>query len=159
MLHLSMFVLVPTLWLWMLTLTVAWITAIVLRKKKRLQWSISLVVGILFYLSLNDVFTKMQAEQLVGDVFDYKEKHGIVPNSLAELQLGYLMLTTPSFSEFQYQRRNETSNGYEWKLSYTTIWGTYFYYDDKCGEMEESEEQDQDLHWNHFNKIRDFQRK
>jgi len=144
----------PTLALIISSLVVVSISILITRKKSKYNWSISFLVGIAFYLLLNDFVVKKQAELIVNDVFDFKQKKDIMPKTLNEIYDNSLMKYTPTFDKYVYERRNETDESYQWKLEFKNIWGTEYFYDDKTGDIEKRENWQGDNHWNEFSRTK-----
>lgn len=145
----------PSLGLIVITLAIISVSFIILRKKTNYNWSISVILGIVFFLSFNDYVTKRQAELIISDVFDYKQKNDIAPKSLKDIYDNYFMRHTSTFGNYNYEWRNETDESYQWKLEFTTIWGTEYYYDDKTGDLETKENWQGSNHWNEFRKTKE----
>lgn len=142
----------PTLGLIIFTLIV--ISVIIIRKKSKYHWTISFLVGIGFFLLLNDIVVKRQAELIVNDLFDFKQKKNIVPKSLNDVYDNYFMSITPTFDQYIYKRRNLSDGSYEWKLEFKNIWGTEYFYDDKTGNIEKRENWQGVNHWNKCRKTK-----
>lgn len=144
----------PTLALIISSFVIVFISILSTRKKSKYFRLISLLVGIAFYLLLNDFVVKKQAELIVHDVFDFKQKKDIVPKTLNEIYDNNLMTFTPSFDKYVYERQNETKESYQWKLEFKNIWGTEYFYDDKTGDIEKRKNWQGDNHWNEFSKTK-----
>lgn len=124
------------------------------RKKTRLSPIIAILSCISLFLLLEDYSTKRQAKIIVAEVFDYYRHNHTTPKDLDEVFVSATMMRTAVFGGFNYGMKILSSHRCEWKLEFSNIWGTRYFYNDRLGKFEETEHlQGTNNHWNLFWKV------
>jgi len=137
----------PSMGLYSICISIGLITFAFLRKKRLL---ISILATITTFFALEEYATKNQAEIILHEIFDYHERNGITPNDLNEIFQCKMMYLTPLFKEYYYERKNETKKAFDWKLEFSTVTGTIYFYDDKSGDIENQKNGQGNNHLNNF---------
>jgi hypothetical protein len=141
----------PSFGLLLLSLSIGLFIWEITRKKTRYSAIIAVLSCASFFLLLEDYSTKRQAKLIVAEVFDYYRHHHTTPKDLDEVFVSATMARTAVFGGFNYGTNMLSSNRCEWKLEFSNIWGTHYFYNDRLGIVEETEHlQGTDKHWNLF---------
>ena len=126
----------------------------VTRKKTKLSSIVAILSCVSLFLLLEDYSTKRQAKIIVAEVFDYYRHHHTTPRDLDEVFFSGTMMRTAIFGGFKYGMKTLSRHRCEWKLEFTNIWGTSYFYNDRIAKFEEVEHlQGTDKHWNKFWKV------
>lgn len=126
----------------------------VTRKKTRLAPLIAILSSVSFFLLLEDYSTKRQAKIIVAEVFDYYRHNHTTPKDLDEVFFSGTMMRTALFGGFNYGTKILSRHRCEWKLEFSNIWGTSYFYNDRVGKFEQVDHlQGTNKHWNIFWKV------
>jgi hypothetical protein len=124
------------------------------RRKTRAAPLIALLCCASVFLLLEDYSTKRQAKMVVAEVFDYYRHHHQTPKNLGVIFFSETMKRTSRFTVFNYSMKTLSRHRCEWKLEFSNVWGTHYFYNDRSGEFEETEPlQGTNDHWNIFWKV------
>lgn len=121
------------------------------RKKTRLAPILALASCSALFLLLEDYSTKRQAKIIVAEVFDYYRHNHTTPKDLDEIFVSETMTRTAIFNGFNYGMNILSRHRCEWKLEFSNIWGTHYFYNDRLGKFEKTgHEEGTNKHWNLF---------
>lgn len=75
----------------------------------------------------------------------------ITPKDLDEIFVSETMTRTAIFNGFNYGMNILSRHRCEWKLEFSNIWGTHYFYNDRLGKFEKTgHEEGTNKHWNLF---------
>ncbi|WP_343604959.1 hypothetical protein [Fluviicola sp.] len=142
---------IPLFGLVLLAFSTGWFLLEISRKRTKLTWALAALSGIGVFLLLQDYSAKRQAKILVAEVFDYYRHHHKTPDDLGDVSASGKLMTTAAFGNFDYEHQILSEHRCEWKLEFTNIWGTGYFYDDGTGRFEKIlPGQGTSRHWNLF---------
>lgn len=141
----------PIFGLVLLAFSTGWFLLDILPKRTVSTWFLAVLSGVGVFLLLQDYSAKRQAKILVAEVFDYYRRHHKTPEDLGDLSASDKLMTTAVFGNFDYKQQILSEHRCEWKLEFTNIWGTAYFYDDAAGKFEKIDRgQGTNRHWNLF---------
>lgn len=141
----------PLFGLILLAVSIAWFILEIRSKRNVLTWTLALLSGAGVFVLLQDYSAKRQARILVAEVFDYYRHHHKTPEDLGEVSFAGNLMSTAALGNFDYEDLVLPAHHFEWKLEFTNIWGTSYFYDDHNGEFEEIQPgEENEEHWNLF---------
>jgi hypothetical protein len=144
----------PSFGLILLSLSIGLFVWETTRKKTKIAPVIAILSTISLFFLLEDFSTKRQARIIVAEVYDYYRHNHKTPSDLKEIFVSATMSKTSLFSGFNYGTHLLSAHRCEWKLEFTNVWGTHYFYDDKVGEFEKTQKWNGTAHhWNQFWKI------
>jgi hypothetical protein len=107
-------------------------------------------LAIIFFLGLEDYANELQFQIIFADINKYYSINHKMPNSLSDLYKLETMTRTAHLSLFNYQSKKISKWKFKTKLEFSNIWGTVYYYCDKCGEIEKEKNENLGGHWNEY---------
>lgn len=144
----------PSFGLVLLSLSVGLFIWEITRKKTMYSAIIAAFSCVSLFLLLEDYSTKRQAKIIVAEVFDYYRHNHTAPKDLDEVFVSATMMRTSVFQGFNYGMNMLSMHRCEWKLEFSNIWGTRYFYNDRLGKFEKTDHtQGTDKHWNLFWKV------
>ena len=144
----------PSFGLILLSISIGLFVWEITRKKTKLSPIIAILSCVSLFLLFEDYSTKRQAKIIVAEVFDYYRHNHKTPKNLDEVFFSGTMMKTAVFGGFTYGRKILSEHRCEWKLEFTNIWGTHYFYDDNIGKFEQTEKWSGTAHhWNTFWKV------
>ncbi|WP_300663215.1 hypothetical protein [Fluviicola sp.] len=129
----------PSLGLVLLSISIGLFVWEITRKKTKLSPILAVLSCVSLFLLLEDYSTKRQAKIIVAEVFNYYRNHHQTPKNLDEVFFSGTMMKTAIFEGFTYGGKILSEHRCEWKLEFSNMWGTHYFYNDRVGKFEEME--------------------